>query len=223
MVPTIKNTWILVSLWSGLWTGAVSAAASRTYTLYHDTTGNGTFTKRSTVTLAVESPDNVGEKPELVSRIENVEDCFGEWVDGLISDGSFYRLKLVDDSSGASTLTSVFACSLRRAHFRERLELSVDPTGDLISLSYTPLISPLAPSCEDVAPLETILSHKTPEEAKDFFLPKSQVSLERALNAISVPLVLPQTRPPPGTHMFQLSCYVLVAASLYNMFVLGSV
>jgi len=170
-----------------LWIQTSQAASSRTYTLYHDISGNGSFTKRSTVTLATRG------KEVLETSIENLAAILEpDWINSLVDKRAFYTLKLIDDSQdSAVAITSVPACSLRRAHFREALEIMVDSTGTLMSMGYMPIVSPLAPvDCFSMSPLTS------DETALEF---KSRISLERPLQAIPVPLVLPSQKPPPGT------------------------
>jgi len=170
-----------------LWIQTSQAASSRTYTLYHDISGNGSFTKRSTVTLATRG------KEVLETSIENLAAILEpDWINSLVDKRAFYTLKLIDDSQdSAVAITSVPACSLRRAHFREALEIMVDSTGTLMSMGYMPIVSPLAPvDCFSMSPL-------TSDETTLEF--KSRISLERPLQAIPVPLVFPSQKPPPGT------------------------
>jgi len=173
-----------------LWIQTSQAASSRTYTLYHDISGNGSFTKRSTVTLATRG------KEVLETSIENLAAILEpDWINSLVDKRAFYTLKLIDDSQdSAVAITSVPACSLRRAHFREALEIMVDSTGTLMSMGYMPIVSPLAPvDCFSMSPL-------TSDETTLEF--KSRISLERPLQAIPVPLVFPSQKPPPGLSFF---------------------
>ena len=41
-----------------------------------------------------------------------------EEMDAVVSSGGFYKVKVVDEESGASSLASVPGCDVRRANFR---------------------------------------------------------------------------------------------------------
>ena len=174
---------------------------SKTYTLYHDLDGSGNFIQRSVITLSDNSASTneataVSSNADISTMVENLENCLDiSSIDILLSNNGLYRLKLTDNL-GNTAVTSVSSCAIRRAQFREKLEIIVNPTGDLLSFSVTPLISPLAPSCGELQPLSKLVeSGVLNEDALTF---KSQVSVEGAIPAISVPLVLPTSRPPPG-------------------------
>lgn len=68
--------------------------------------------------------------------------------------------------------------------------MTLNSRGDAVSLSYTPLVSPLAPRCADLTPLD---------EAPTF---KSTISFETANPGMTIPTLLPQTKPPPGLKFF---------------------
>lgn len=184
-----------------------AATTSKSYTLYHDLDGSGQFIPRSLITVSSSNDDS----DSMVSRdsentptkkggaisitIENV----GDQCVNMTSFGTgLCRLKLVDDV-GHEAISAVSFCSMRRSlnlvkyQFREKLEIMVTSTGDLLSFSMTPLISPLAPPCDE------LIKQPLSQDANDVcFTFNTQVIVEGATTATSVPLVLPASRPPPG-------------------------
>jgi hypothetical protein len=70
-------------------------------------------------------------------------------------------------------------------------------TGTLISASYRPLVSKLAPSCTALSPLS-----ESPDVPMSF---KTTLSYSLGKLAMTIPLVLPHMRPPPGYNWFQRS------------------
>merc|ERR1712038_707752 len=77
----------------------------------------------------------------------------------------------------------------RRANFREEIELSLSQTGSLQSLSYTPLVSPLAAQCDELQPL-------TSNNREYTF--QTLVSYSTSTPGMTLPKILPKMRPPPG-------------------------
>ena len=71
------------------------------------------------------------------------------------SSAGWYQLKLQDDTSKTEILTSVPACHVRRANFRDEIMLQLQQgTAAALSVAYMPLVSPLAPeSCADYTSL----------------------------------------------------------------------
>jgi hypothetical protein len=65
-------------------------------------------------------------------------------------DSAFYQIRIDENSSsgtsGSSILTTIPACHVRRANFRDEIALSLNDQAEILSLSYDPLISPLAPN-----------------------------------------------------------------------------
>jgi len=180
---------------------------SKTYTLFHDLDGSGKFLPRSLITLS--SSDNgfdsmasrtpatsfTREAGAVSITIENIgEAC----VNSTSLGTGLCRLKLVDDV-GHEAISAVSFCSMRRSlnlvkyQFREKLEIMVTSTGDLLSFSMTPIISPLASPCAEL--VKQPLSKGGNDVCFTF---NTQVTVEGATTAASVPLVLPASRPPPG-------------------------
>ena len=175
---------------------SVSTVTSKTYTLFHDLDGSGTFVPRSVIRIisSTKTGDGTSNAKEgiHVEIKHNAEQCWN--VSSL--DPSLLKLKMVDDQ-GHDARSAVSSCSMRRSfnhakqQFREKLEIIVSPTGDLLSFSLMPIISPLAPPCSN----KELLSSQQELLCFSFH---TQVSVEGATMAASLPLVLPASRPPPG-------------------------
>lgn len=60
----------------------------------------------------------------------------------------YYQLKLVNDNDDKKNgiLATVPLCDIRRANYRDEIHWVVNPAGDIISMHYIPLVSPLVPS-----------------------------------------------------------------------------
>lgn len=108
-----------------------AAANQRTYKVYHRLGSGDDFAERGSVVLAVssggESEDNgtqAGSSPaggadQLTATATNAEDCIvPAAVDDMISSGSMYTVKVVDEATGQSATASVPGCDVRRANFR---------------------------------------------------------------------------------------------------------
>eukprot|EP00977_Amphora_coffeiformis_P009034 scaffold2046_cov171-Amphora_coffeaeformis.AAC.1 len=156
----------------------------RTWTLYHSMDprlGEKGFTKRGVVTL---EPENNQAKLTL----ENDEKSFSaENLEVMMMSG-WYQVKLVEDGKTATVpvKTTIPACHLRRANFRDEITLSFGQQGHVISLAYSPLISPLAPkTCDDLP---------APQEIQF----NSKVEYETAVPGMSLKTILPNYQPPPG-------------------------
>eukprot|EP00590_Aulacoseira_subarctica_P010229 CAMPEP_0172426156 /NCGR_PEP_ID=MMETSP1064-20121228/36083_1 /TAXON_ID=202472 /ORGANISM="Aulacoseira subarctica , Strain CCAP 1002/5" /LENGTH=309 /DNA_ID=CAMNT_0013169577 /DNA_START=35 /DNA_END=964 /DNA_ORIENTATION=- len=183
----------------------VSTVTSKTYTLFHDLDGSGTFVPRSVIHIISSTTTTTGDgtsnaKEGIHVEIKhNAEQCWN--VSSSSLDPLLLKLKMVDDQ-GHEARSAVSSCSMRRSfnhakqQFREKLEVMVSPTGDLLSFSLMPIISPLAPPCSN----KELLSSSQQELLCFSF--HTQVSVEGATMAASVPLVLPASRPPPGLLFF---------------------
>lgn len=86
-----------------------------------------------------------------------------------LDDAAFAKIKL--------TLSAM--CS-------DEFTLTFNHQKSVISMAYEPLVSPLAPSCDDLQPTT---------DAKEF---TSKISLETATPGMVLPAVLPQNKPPVG-------------------------
>jgi hypothetical protein len=153
------------------------------FTLYDSWKGEKDFRKRGQITLTAEDDD-------VQLSIQN------DAVPPSILDG-LYQVKIVDDSNpSAYAMTSIPACQLRRANFRDEIALTLGPAGSIISISYDPMVSPLAPSCRQLAENDSW-------PKKDTF--ESKISFETSTPAMTLPTVLPHSKPPGGLKFFPRS------------------
>jgi hypothetical protein len=75
----------------------------------------------------------------------------------------------------------------------DEVAVVLNSQAEPVSLSYTPLVSPLAAPCSELANLEELPSFTT------------KVTIEAAIPGMTVPPVLPQTKPQPGLKFFPRS------------------
>jgi len=115
-------------------------------------------------------------------------------VDDMVASNSMYTIQVVDDATGQAAMASVPGCDVRRANFREELELTLSEKGSLVSVTLIPLVSPLAPPCASLGPLADA------EGAVPEF--QTTVSYETSKPGMTVPLVLPKVKPPPGLKLY---------------------
>ena len=74
---------------------------------------------------------------------------------------------------------------------REEIALTLGNTGSIVSLSFKPLVSPLAAPCHEQNPLVETKNEKG-------YKFRTSVSFSTAKPALTIPAVLPSTNPPPG-------------------------
>lgn len=186
----------------------VCTADERTFKVYHRLGGTDavSFSERGTIVLSTDASTDDGDDANgngttkgassaLSITATNADNCIDPAaVDDMIASRSMYTIQVVDDATGQAAMASVPGCDVRRASFREELELMLSESGSLLSVTYTPLVSPLAPSCASLGPLA---------EAEGA-VPKFQtsVSYETSKPAMTVPLVLPKVKPPPGLKLY---------------------
>jgi len=161
----------------------------KTFQIYHAFRTNE-FKPRGTIQLTTSTEDG-----SVVASVHGQEGSLDkavfEEMDAVVSSGGFYKVKVVDEESGASSLASVPGCDVRRANFREEIELTLGNTGSIISISYKPLASPLAPQCHE---LESLTDASKERE----FAFKTTVSYSTSNPGMTIPSVLPTTNPAPG-------------------------
>jgi len=163
----------------------IAGEVSKTYQLYHSFDSSvDSFSPRGSITLSATSTSSNGIEASVVNLDDSLEtDIVNRAVE---AGGGFYRIKVVEEESGRSALASVPACEVRRANFREEIELTIGHTGSLLSLSYTPLVSPLATPCTSLSPLTSTPKFTT------------QISYSTSTSGMTIPTLLPKTKPPPG-------------------------
>ena len=180
---------------------SASGASSRTYKMYHRFGSEGEFTERGSVVLS--AGDGGGNGTELTATATSSDGCLvPSAVDAMVAagPGSLYSVRLVDEVTGRAASASVPGCDLRRAGFREEVALTLAEDGGLVSASYRPLVSPLAPPCEEMGSLEESLrSGEGGGGAPEF---KTTVLYSTSTAAMTVPVVLPKVKPPPGLKIY---------------------
>jgi len=168
---------------------AGSTSVLKTFQIYH-ALKPGAFTPRGTIELSA------GEGGAIVSTFimdesKPLNDGILEGLDAIVSNNGFYRIKLEDKESGSAVVASVPACDVRRANFREQIGLTLGNTGSIISLSYKPLVSPLAPQCHE---LKSFMDSKEDKEYKF----TTTVNYSTATPGMTIPTVLPNSNAPMG-------------------------
>ena len=199
----------------------VAIAASdigKSYQLYHKFGPSSQLTPRGKVFI---SPSENGNGLSATFITGNAVKLDVNELDSMVESGALYTVVVIEDgndnkSSSKLSLSSVKdiphvsasvpGCSLRRSNLREEISLSISPTGKLQSVSYRPLISPLAPkTCNNLKPLsekpEAIYGREGNDG--DSFPFKTTVEFESHKPMPSIPTVLPQTRPPAGLKWYR--------------------
>lgn len=132
-------------------------------------------------------------------------------LDEIIANNGYYKVRVKQDDTTAAggagggsasvVLASAPGCDVKRANFREEIGILLGNTGSIISLSYKPLVSPLAPQCHE---LDTFAQEATEKGRKenDF---KTKISLSTATPGTVIPAVLPNSRPPMGYNWIKRS------------------
>ena len=198
----------MVVLLSLLLVVAVSAADTigKTYYVYHKLGNNDDEMKsRGTIQIA---PD---EDSVLVATFhpDKSDQLDTTAFDKMVESNALYTVIVLEEGdnkpSKANTQkyvsASVPGCPLRRANLREEISLSISPTGKLLSVSYRPLISPLAPkTCQQLPKPSAIFSRETNEENMPF---KTTVSFDSHNPMMAIPTILPNSRPPPGLKWYR--------------------
>lgn len=179
------------------------AKKTKSWTIYHRilAPGNSVANKSSDWTVRGTAELTVDPEAEksVTLAIANGENSLTEaFAQELTSAGNgWYQVKLKDSSSATEIFTSVLACQVRRANFRDEVVLQLQQgSATALSVAYIPLVSPLAPeTCEEYTSLP----------AGDLKF-ESRISWETAVPGMAVgkpppkdPVVpLPIIKPPPG-------------------------
>jgi hypothetical protein len=87
---------------------------TKKWTLYHSMGEGEDWLLRGTVTLEIGGGE--GEKIQL--NVDNQEGCLSESALEHLQIAAWYKLKLVEEGTEASVMTTVSACQVRRANFR---------------------------------------------------------------------------------------------------------
>eukprot|EP00559_Dactyliosolen_fragilissimus_P009036 CAMPEP_0184865488 /NCGR_PEP_ID=MMETSP0580-20130426/18311_1 /TAXON_ID=1118495 /ORGANISM="Dactyliosolen fragilissimus" /LENGTH=308 /DNA_ID=CAMNT_0027364719 /DNA_START=9 /DNA_END=935 /DNA_ORIENTATION=+ len=180
--------------------GIQTTTSSRSYHLYHSfgTSPNGQneFSSRGSIVLST-GEGNLNVEASVIHDEGNLLEVRDQ-LDHLVSFGGTYKLKVVDEESGKSVLASVPVCDLRRSNLREQIELIIGQTGSLLSVSYSPLVSPLAPSCKSLPPLS--------DSANEL---KFQTTITYSIGnpGMTIPVVLNPINPPPGLEWIKSTAF----------------
>jgi len=156
------------------------------WTIYHSWNQNQEFVKRGSL---VWDKSEESEKNEF--QIVNDQELQAKDVSDMLDYG-WYHVK-IQGSDGSFVFQTVPSCNLRRANFKDSFEITLPRSSlgnkqdPLLSFSYTPLVSPLAPkTCEEYDALD---------DAKSF---SSRVSAQMDTPAMTLKTVLSEKKPPPG-------------------------
>jgi len=144
------------------------AAKTKTWTVYHRLLVPGAagsdnnhqeWSTRGTIELSADD-DASDEQDAAMMAVTNAPDSLSAALAESLTNSSpdsYYQLKLVETSANNNKndksneiLTSVPACNVRRANFRDEFVVHLQPgTAQALSVTYLPLISPLAPATCD--------------------------------------------------------------------------
>ena len=162
-----------------LLTISCSAETIKSYKLHHDI-GAG-WVEKGVINIAQNL--TMTYEPTITQIMEGSDEEVSADLLGI----KWYKIKASEDDGGKSVMTSVPFCLMRRANFREEISLMLGTyDGELISVSLTPLISPLAPKSCDELPLVS---------PKPFM---TKVKYDSAIPGMKIPMVLPEQNLPPG-------------------------
>jgi len=170
---------------------------TRKFELFHDV-GNGFIPRNSFIaltathtglenepsySLSIALDDSKASCPNDTCVKDDIEESnFQE----LMVNRKFYRIKAVDVQTGMEVLTSILPCDIRKANFREKINLVLSSKGDLISLDYKPLISPILAS----EACHTLFASKNRNKSFQF---ETSISYTTSEPAMTIPLILSNT------------------------------
>jgi hypothetical protein len=163
--------------------------ALKTFQIYHALKPN-IFTPRGTIEISFDGNGSLVSTFQM-DESNSLDDEVLKGLDAIVSNNGFYRIKVEDKDSGAAVIASVPACDVRRANLREQIGLTLGNTGSIISLSYKPLVSPLAAQCHE---LNSFMETKQDKEYKF----RTTVNYSTATPGMAIPSVLPNSNPPMG-------------------------
>jgi hypothetical protein len=173
--------WLTVSRASDL----ANVKVLQTLYISHSTSSESSFTDRGTITLTLDESNNLQVNIDNNNSIPKIEGNLN----------ALYKVRVSsspqpdDHDNNTFVQTSVPLCSIMQANFRDELELTLSPTGSVLSISYNPLVSPLAPSCEEVV--------KIMEEDQKERSFQSKATVQIGKEGIAIPLLV-QSKPVIG-------------------------
>ena len=189
---------------------AAVAESSPSWTLFHSLDGDN-YMPRGRVVPATgdDDGDSILKVIPLDEKVANNFRIDGQTAQSLIQNYGWYHIWLVKNDKGPdqdistlnmepSAIVTVPACDIVRANFRDEFSFvlgryGAGDKGEIVSMSYLPLISPLAPkTCEE----ELLQNRLKPEEAIKFESKVTDVIADTP--GMTLKNVLPHVKPPPG-------------------------
>ncbi|CAJ1962074.1 unnamed protein product [Cylindrotheca closterium] len=171
---------MFVFLISVLLLGSIVQVSSSTWTVYHSFNADQEFSRRGELKWSPE---------EGALQITNEESALSTESIQAMLDYGWYHVKIQNpNDTNDFVLSTVPACSIRRANFKDEFQVTLPRTQEsqITSLAYLPLASPLAPkSCDEMGEVESPTF-------------TSKVSLTLDTPGMILKSVLPTTKPPPG-------------------------
>lgn len=165
----------------------------KVYKIFHafgllDETNKDVFELGGTILLEQEE----GSTEAVVEQEVTIEGRSAEQLDARGKENEWVRVKVVEEDTGRSASTILSACELRRSNLRVELTLTLGMTGSILSLSYTPLISPLAPSCHSFPTFSSLA------DANQGLTFHTKVTYTTGTPGMTLPQVLTSNPPPNG-------------------------
>lgn len=125
-------------------------ASSPSWTIYHSWNGDQEYSRRGELQWSEEEETLTVTNDESSLTKENVQ---------AMIDYGWYHVKIENPSDANDfVLSTVPACNLRRANFKDEFQITLPRTSEsqITSLAYLPLVSPLAPkTCDALAEVES--------------------------------------------------------------------
>jgi hypothetical protein len=180
---SLLSTLTLGLLWVQ-WVTALDELLTKSWTLSHSFHGGPDATIRGKITLSIANG-------VVDLQLDTDEHCLSRNAVETLWESGWYQLQLREDGDSQAPVirTSVPACQLVRANFRDQLVLTFGSNGKVISMAYQPLVSPLASStCEKTIPPDLVVP--------DTF--QSKLEYETAVPGMTLRTILPSYNPPPG-------------------------
>lgn len=125
------------------WVMQMVQASGPSWTIYHSWNAGQDFARRGELQWSEEEETLVVTNDESAVTKENIQ---------AMLDYGWYHVK-IENSNDDFVLSTVPACNLRRANFKDEFQITLSRTieSQIISLAYLPSVSPLAPkTCEEL-------------------------------------------------------------------------
>lgn len=190
-----RSSSALVTVMTMLLMAPAALALDKTWTLFHSLNGGQDFSRRASVLLSVD-PETDGVEMTITNDNSTLNK---ESYLAAKATGSLYQLKLEEgdnkkvSNSEGFILSSVPGCQLLRSSFRDEIVVTLGPKASAISLTYIPLVSPLAPKSCDHEVWDTKFGNDNLPEGWE-----SRISWETATPGMVLRPTMPQFNPPPG-------------------------